>query len=191
MTRPDLEELRRLLADATPIAGLPGYHVTRCGRVLSTESNWRGYGARELSQQPNGHGYPAVRVQAPDGRRRKVLVHTVVARTFLPPRPSEVYQVRHLDGSRTNNRVENLAWGTAKENAADRELHGTTAKGERNGWHPSNRKVHVAAKLSEHDVIAIRATNKAQHSADIAAAYGVAARTIRDVLTRKSWAWLT
>ncbi len=33
-----------------------------------------------------------------------------------------------------NNRVGNLRWGTAKENAADRERHGRTARGERNGY---------------------------------------------------------
>lgn len=114
---PTYTELRRLLAEATQIEGFPGYHVTRCGRVLSTGSNWRGYGARELRQHPNSHGYPSVHVQSPNGRRQRILVHTAVARAFLPPRPSEAHQVRHLDGTRTNNRVENLAWGTAKENA--------------------------------------------------------------------------
>jgi hypothetical protein len=31
--------------------------------------------------------------------------------------------IRHLDGNPKNNRLENLAWGTYKENAQDRELH--------------------------------------------------------------------
>jgi hypothetical protein len=41
-------------------------------------------------------------------------------------------QCRHLDGNRSNNRLDNLAWGTPLENGADKARHGT-AKGERNG----------------------------------------------------------
>jgi hypothetical protein len=32
-------------------------------------------------------------------------------------------QIRHLDGNEMNNRLSNLKYGTAKENAADRKLH--------------------------------------------------------------------
>jgi hypothetical protein len=33
-------------------------------------------------------------------------------------------QCRHLDGNPSNNRPDNLRWGTAKENAADMIRHG-------------------------------------------------------------------
>lgn len=105
------------------------YEVTREGRVYSLTSDWRGYGRRELAQQPNSHGYPSVRFQLGAKRQRR-LVHALVAETFLPPRPSPAHQIRHLNGNKGDNRVENLAWGTAAENAADRDTHGTTARGD-------------------------------------------------------------
>lgn len=41
--------------------------------------------------------------------------------------------MRHLNGRRDDNRLENLKWGTPGENAADRDAHGKTARGELNG----------------------------------------------------------
>lgn len=108
----------------------PGYEITRDGRVFSISHDWRGYGRREMAATPNSHGYPSVRLTI-DGKRRRSPVHRLVAQTFLGPRPSSAHEVRHLDGDRTNNAVENLAWGTRQQNAADRERHGRTSRGQR------------------------------------------------------------
>lgn len=105
-----------------------GYDVTPDGSVYSTATNWRGYGARELAQQRDDDGYPTVRLLVA-GKRTRFPVHCLVANKFLPPRPSPSHQIRHIDGDKTNNRAENLAWGTPKENADDRELHGRTSRG--------------------------------------------------------------
>lgn len=112
---------------------IPGYRVTATGKVYSTDHNWRGYGEREMRQHPNSYGYPSVRLTI-DGRRKRLAVHRLVAQCFLPPKPSPVHQIRHLDGNKTNNAVSNLAWGTSAENAADRDRHGRTYKGERHHW---------------------------------------------------------
>lgn len=103
------------------------YEVTRDGRVFSM-TNWRGCGRRELAQQPNDDGYPSVRLIV-DGKRKRLAVHVLVAREYLPPRPSPGHEVRHLDGNKDNPCAENLAWGTRKENADDRERHGRTSRG--------------------------------------------------------------
>ena len=102
----------------------PGYEVLPDGRVFSS-LNWRGYGRRELQQTPNSHGYPSVRMLV-GGRRKRLLVHTLVAARFLPARPSPAHEVRHLDGDKSNCVVWNLAWGTRKDNADDRQRHGRT-----------------------------------------------------------------
>lgn len=107
---------------------LAGYEVTRDGRVFSTK-NWRGLGRRELAQQPNDDGYPSVRV-ALAGKRVRYAVHSLVAAAFLPPRPTPRHEVRHLDGDKLNPHADNLAWGTQKENADDRERHGRTSRGQ-------------------------------------------------------------
>ena len=107
-----------------------GYEVTRDGRVFSVSSNWRGYGRRELSQSLNCDGYPSVRLSA-NGKRTRYAVHKLVANSYLPACPSNQHEVRHLDGNKLNSCVENLAWGTPKENAEDRERHGRTSRGDR------------------------------------------------------------
>lgn len=109
-------------------AHTPGYIVTREGRVFSIQSNWRGYGEREMRQTPNADGYPSVRLTI-GGKRTRLAVHRLVAREYLPPRPTTSHEVRHLDGDKSNPHVENLAWGTVKENADDRERHGRTSRG--------------------------------------------------------------
>jgi hypothetical protein len=108
----------------------PGYRVTVEGRVFSVASNWRGYGERLMCQTPNADGYPSVRLMI-NGKRKRIAVHRLVARDFLPSRPSPVHEVRHLDGDKTNPAAWNLAWGTPKENADDRERYGRTSRGER------------------------------------------------------------
>jgi hypothetical protein len=112
----------------TPIPGYPGYEASRDGRVFSVSSNWRGYGVREMRQTLNADGYPSVRVMI-DGQRKRITVHRLIAAAFLPPRPSERHQVRHLDGDQLRSHADNLAWGTPKENAEDRDRHGRTSRG--------------------------------------------------------------
>lgn len=107
----------------------PGYEVTKDGRVFSVLHNWRGYGRRELAQHPDDHGYPSVRLTI-DGKRKRLGVHRLVAANHLPPRPTPAHEIRHLNGDKTDNRAENLAWGTRAENAADREAHGRTSRGQ-------------------------------------------------------------
>ena len=103
----------------------PGYEVTTDGRVFSVSSNWRGYGIREMRASLNSDGYPSVRITI-DGVRKRYTVHKLVALYHLPPKPSEDCEVRHLDGNKLNPKACNLAWGTKKENAADRDRHGRT-----------------------------------------------------------------
>jgi hypothetical protein len=39
-----------------------GYEITADGKVFSLNHNWRGYGKREMAQQPNAFGYYRVRL---------------------------------------------------------------------------------------------------------------------------------
>lgn len=105
----------------------PGYRVTSDGRVFSTKTNWRGYGEREMCLTPDKDGYPSVRLTI-NGKRVRFAVHRLVAVQYIGPRPTGC-EVCHINGDKTDNRVENLRYGTAKDNAADRELHGRTSRG--------------------------------------------------------------
>lgn len=60
-------------------------------------------------------GYKIVHVTI-DGKPHNLVAHRLVAKTYLP-NPENKPQVNHIDGNKGNNRVENLEWCTARENA--------------------------------------------------------------------------
>lgn len=109
-----------------------------------------------------------------DGKSQRLSIHRLVLEAFVSPCPPGL-QGRHLDGDQRNNRLENLAWGTAQQNADDREEHGRTARG---GAFPQT-------KLSEDDVVAIRSSNETL--AVLAERYGVDQSNISCVRLRKTW----
>ncbi len=163
-------EIAALVDAATaPIPGWEGYYEAGAdGSIWSVGHNWRGSGRRALKAFVNPGGYLKVRLSMPDGTRVNRTVHRLVAATFNGPRPPG-YEIRHLNGDKLDNRALNLAYGTAQENAADRDAHDRTARGSRNGF----------AKLTEAQIPQIRAlaadgvTQRA-----IAARFGVNQRTV-------------
>jgi hypothetical protein len=55
---------------------------------------------------------------------KQYYVHRVILETFVGPCP-EGCETRHLNGNNRDNRLQNLCWGTKKENEADKLNHGT------------------------------------------------------------------
>lgn len=102
------------------------YEVSNLGRVRRERD-----GLMLRVQRPrNTREYPAVMMRYL-GQRKRRSVHTLVALAFVGVPPFIGAQVRHLDGNHENPRWDNLAWGSAKDNAADRDFHGKTARGPR------------------------------------------------------------
>jgi hypothetical protein len=111
-----------------PVRGFVGvYAVSSMGRVFSHErvypTGWR-RGPRLLRLASTKTGYLKVDLNDLSGNRSSQQVHRLVARAFLGE-PLEGQMVRHLNGLGTDNRLENLAWGTASENTYDAISHGT------------------------------------------------------------------
>jgi hypothetical protein len=156
-----------------PVVGYEGlYEVSNQGRVRSLR---RG---KVLSTTPNKHlGYVAYHLRRA-GAVQSVYAHSLVLETFVALRPSKDYQACHRNGDRADNRVENLRWGTRVENYEDARRHGTNSKGRRHG----------SAKLTEQDVLAIRADPRLHR--EIASAYGISRSRVSTIKSRKDWAWL-
>lgn len=154
------------------VEGDEGYCVGDDGSLWSRVKQRRGdrayYGEwKRLRPTPQYRGHLAVWL----GRGRQRLVHRVVLEAFVGPCP-EGMECRHVDGNPANNRLDNLAWGTPKENFEDSARHGTaycyTAENAMRLrddrlklWnfveHKSGEK-HHRAKLSDEQVRIIKAT---------------------------------
>ncbi len=116
-----------------------------------------------------------------DGKGFTRGVHTCVLESFFGPCPGGM-ECLHDDGDRTNNRLDNIAWGTPISNAADRERHGNTARGERNG----------EAKLKLEQVIRIKSLlSQGRMQKRIAAEYGVHKSTVSLIASGKKWSHVT
>lgn len=71
----------------------------------------------------NEYGHCQIRFYK-NGKQYTRDLHRLIAELFIP-NPEGYPLVRHLDGDPINNDVNNLAWGTYKDNAEDSIRHGT------------------------------------------------------------------
>ena len=100
------------------IKGYEGlYQVSNLGRIKSLVG-WNGkeYVLREKILKPVIHKnkYASVTLHK-DKKQIGREIHRIVAETFLE-NPNNYPHVMHLDENKYNNKLENLKWGTAKEN---------------------------------------------------------------------------
>lgn len=107
------------------IIGYEGiYQISSFGRVksLDREEYVPGFSRRRirkgriLAQVKNHGGYMLVHLSR-DGATRKISVHRLVAKMFIP-NPDEKTTVNHIDGDKTNNMSNNLEWATMSENVS-------------------------------------------------------------------------
>ena len=121
-----------------PVPGYEGkYEVSDQGRVRSLAK----YSARKSADKRKPYlvrGKTLAQYVTPSGHvtvhlaRRWLYVHRLILMAFvcLPEEYVSNARVegRHLDGNPANNTLSNLAWGTVKENRADRRRLGERAK---------------------------------------------------------------
>jgi len=96
---------------------------------VSTLGNMRRANGRILNPVTTTKGYKRIGLN----KNRKASyfsVHSLVMRVFIGERPSGAI-IRHINGKPSDNRLTNLAYGTHKENADDKKLHGTVPTGEK------------------------------------------------------------
>lgn len=155
----DLSELRK-------IDGRPGYYINKQGQVFTI---------RLLRQFTDEDGYKRIST----GKVKKA-IHWLLAKVFLPtPKPNQI-EVRHLDGNPANNSIDNLAWGTRAENAADMARHGTV-KGSKNS----------RAILNEQQVVEIVNLSRNNTTKKISKLFGVSKSVVKAILSGRNWSHVT
>lgn len=166
-------------------ASIPGfeglYEVSFLGQIrsLARPRQTGGWSRTKILKACERHrGYLAVGLQKGKSVFRYD-VHRLVLLAFIGPCPFIGGEARHLNGHKQDNRLSNLKWGTARENAADRETHGHIVRG-------SN---HAHARLDEQSAkdILRRWVNRHESQYDLARAFGVSRSTIQSCLERKTW----
>ena len=173
-----------------PIAGYAGYRVGTDGSVWSARVR-KGIGKggsiavigrkwKRLNPSKTEFGHLYVTLSKLGGKQKFLLVHRLALEAFVGPCPERM-ECRHLNGVPWDNQIENLVWGTGKENGEDKAKH-NTGKGERNG----------RAKLVREDVRAIRLLwDTGQYTKRrLGVLYGVSDVLIFRIISRKAWGWL-
>jgi hypothetical protein len=155
------------LSELKPIPNCDGYFINESGEVFCV---------RKMSTYFDSDGYERVTLRK-NGRRFHRGIHALLAAVFLPPAKPGQNEVRHLDGKSSNRSIDNLAWGTRAENAADLARHGTV-KGERNS----------RAILTAEAIVEIRSTKKSYgYVRRLAEKFGVSRGAVKAVLAGRNW----
>ncbi|MBU5250529.1 HNH endonuclease [Lysinibacillus capsici] len=150
-----------------PIPGHEGYYVDVKGNVYSRWVNKGRHGVilennyKKLKPKVNGRsGHYSISL----GRKYQKLVHRLVYESIVGKIP-EGMVVRHLNDKPSDNRVENLAIGTQKDNVQDCL---------RNGHHKAIKKI---PKDEYENILRLKETHTWQ---EIAKQYQVNEKTVRN-----------
>lgn len=154
------------------VVGQPKYSISSNGLVrFDATGNIR-------TPQLGNNGYCYVTFQSgPKGKAVYWPIHRMMMEAFVGPRPDGM-QICHNDGDRLNNRLSNLRFGTAKDNADDRDWHGMTRRGVRNG----NAKLRDQAAVN---AIRARYADGGVSQYELADEFGISQAQINNIVLNK------
>lgn len=159
------------------IQGYEGiYQISRCGQVRRIA---KGSGAKPgliLKTFDNGRGYRYISLYK-NGKTRNFSQHSLMAKAFIP-NPENKPQVNHINGRKSDNRLENLEWVTLSEQMI--HAYGT-------GLAPSGEYNHMS-KLTEYEVGVIRRLWMAGVPRPvIASCFGISKSQVHRIVNRELW----
>lgn len=163
-----------------PIPGWPEYTCSADGVIKRISKACGATPGRPLKWTVMSNGYAKVAL-CRDAKRKEMLVHRIVASTFICDPLPDGMDVCHFDGNKLNNTVANLRIDTRKGNMGDQIRMGKTPRGERCG---SN--VHTKGEILE-----IRRLFKGgMKQAEIARMFKVRPQYVHNVVKGYIWGWL-
>lgn len=152
------------------IERLPGYRISSLGRLMKPN------GSIQLGSI-NAQGYRQFYISRPHDKDVVIHAHKEVCIAFYGPKPFDDAQVRHKNGDKEDNSKSNVCWGSHEDNMNDRDLHGTTASGERQGL----------TGLTQEQVREIRSLQNVVSRTELCARFKIARATLQSILSGKTW----
>jgi|LGOV01.1.fsa_nt_gb hypothetical protein len=167
------------------IKGYPNYQVSNLGRIKSLKryvgvrsGSKRVVRERILKRHMSAKGYCNATLRLNNKQHTKSF-HRLVALAFIP-NPKNKRTINHINGIKTDNRVENLEWNTYKENSIHAHKMGLASykKGECN----------PTAKLKDKEVVEIiKLFNSNLTLKKIGEMYNVSLWAIKDIKYNRRW----
>jgi hypothetical protein len=151
------------------------YQVSNLGNVKRLKSK-RVLSERLIGRSLDRYGY-VKRTLSKDGKNYYFTEHRLVGLAFIE-NPEEKSTINHINGIKTDNRLENLEWNTNLENKQHAISIGLTdLKGTK----------HPKCKLSEEQVLEIRKIGFSQTRTSLSKKYGVCRNSILGIIMGKNW----
>lgn len=161
------------------------YEISNLGRLRRIKPGHHTRPGLVLRVRQVGHpraGYPGVHLRHNGERQSKtIFLHVLVAKAFLGPKPTPTHQVNHIDGNKWNSSATNLEWVTPSENMQHGQQMGLFDRAHRRGV-ASN-----LARLTDAEVLAIRASDPLISHSALARAYSVHRMTITRIRHHQTW----
>lgn len=151
-----------------------GYYVTDTGEIIGA----KGEPLKPMLSNKN-YLYFHVRV---DGKKKAVYVHRLKAYQKYGDELFNSECVRHLDGNKQNNALDNIVLGTHKENTAD------ISEQKR---HNMLKKARDSRKFTDQQIVHIRhLLENGETTRGIAKEYNVSQGTIQQIKERETYKWI-
>lgn len=154
--------------------------ISRIGQIINRKNGTKVFiPGGERKGKINKCGYHEVNLTTANKASTRY-VHRLIAQTFIP-NPDNKPCVNHINGIKTDNRVENLEWVTKSENTIHAWANGLN-------WSHKGEN-HQSSKLTNEQVLEIRNkyTPFEYTYPMLSKEYGVSHHTIRDIVRRESW----
>ena len=160
-----------------PYPASPAYLVSNTGLVYSKK--------RGIFLKPvlGTTGYYKITMYYPEGIKKTVLIHKIVAETFHGPRLTPKHEVNHKSGIKADNNSDNLEWTTSSENKKHAFKMGLRVR--------PYGTLNPSSILGDDDVRAIRTMlNSGMSVRYVSQISGMSDGAIKDIRNGRTWSWL-
>lgn len=160
-----------------------GYKISSIGRIGNNKGK---NGSWRILKPQMCLGYVQYRIHLGDSSYFVARANRLVAYAFIP-NPNNYPVAMHKNNIKTDNRVENLKWGTHSDNSKDAHKDGLV------NYKPLRCRINMGdftnKKLTKKQVIAI--FNSKENRIILEKRYNISQSAITCIKNGKTWGWLT